>query len=199
MRELTDKWIDRFLEADDPDAPDVFLYPEPEFNLAYMKGRMQLALHRAVLDGVPEGNARLVRQFIGLCDKMMAPPPMPAQPGMQALRRCLARCRPDRRHRTSPRCRQGRCRRWPDHNSQSWGCTEMPIQSRQPMKPPIRPAAPAPAPLPATPTSPCRCTAAHSKRGWQEQANATLAAAKARLAVLQPEVERLQRVIAALS
>lgn len=72
MRELTDKMIDRFLEADDPDAPGVFLYPEPEFNLAYMKGRMQLALHRAVLDNAPEGNCRLIRNYIGLCDKMQA-------------------------------------------------------------------------------------------------------------------------------
>lgn len=86
MRELTDKWIDKFLEADDPDAPGVFMYPEPEFNLAYMKGRFQVALHYAVLEGCPEGNQRLLRQFMALCDTMMqrAAAAGAPQPGMGA-------------------------------------------------------------------------------------------------------------------
>ena len=77
--ELAEMLISKFLEADDPDAPGVFEYPEPEWPLAKLKVMFQYAEIRARLDGAPEGNTRLLRLFIQLCDqtmaKAMAPPP----------------------------------------------------------------------------------------------------------------------------
>ena len=71
-RELAEKLIDRFLEADDPDDPDIFVYPEPEWPLAQMKLRFQYAEIRARLDDAPEGNCRLLRNFMALCDQAQA-------------------------------------------------------------------------------------------------------------------------------
>lgn len=79
-KELADKITAQFLEADDPDAPDVMVYPESEWPLADIKVRLQYALVRAELDKAPEGNLRLFRNFLRLCD---APElnPSPAAPG----------------------------------------------------------------------------------------------------------------------
>ena len=81
-RELTKKLIERFLDADDPEDPEVFVYPEPEWPLAQMRIRMQYAEVRARLDGAPEGNCQLLRQFIKACDVALAPPPAMGPPGM---------------------------------------------------------------------------------------------------------------------
>lgn len=67
-KEIADKLISKFLEAEDPDEPDVFVYPDPDWPLAEIKVRMQYAEVRAYLDGAPEGNLRLFRDFLRLCD-----------------------------------------------------------------------------------------------------------------------------------
>jgi hypothetical protein len=77
-RELAEKLISKFLEADDPDAEDVFEYPEAEWPLAQLKVRFQYAEVRARLDCAPEGNVRLLRLFMSLCDKEMAKATQPA-------------------------------------------------------------------------------------------------------------------------
>jgi hypothetical protein len=77
-RRLADDLIAKFLEAEDPEASDVFVYPEPEWPLEIIKTRMRLALAGAYIDKVPEGNKRLMRQFIQLCDKLAPKPPMSA-------------------------------------------------------------------------------------------------------------------------
>lgn len=82
-RELAERLISKFLEADDPDEPGVFEYPEAEWPLAQLKVRFQYAEVRARLDGAPEGNCRLLRQFIQLCDQMAAKAQPPAPPPQQ--------------------------------------------------------------------------------------------------------------------
>ena len=75
------------------------------------------------------------------------------------------------------------------------------------MRPPIRPRAPGmplTAPEPPPPVAPAVSLAPEPASDaplstWQESAQQTLSAAKARLAVLQPEVAALERIIAALS
>lgn len=102
--ELTEKLVTRFLEAEDPEDPELMIYPEAEWPLAAMSQRMQFAEIHARLDGAPEGNVRLLRQWIMLADDVQkkaaaagatppggpapltpgAPPPTPApalQPG----------------------------------------------------------------------------------------------------------------------
>lgn len=82
-KELSDQIISKFLEAEDPDAPEVMVYPESEWPIADIKVRMQYALVRAELDEVPEGNLRLFRNFLRLCDapELSPPPPGQAPPG----------------------------------------------------------------------------------------------------------------------
>ena len=80
-RELTKKLIERFLDADDPTEAGVFVYPEPEWPLAQMRVRFQYAEVRARLDGAPEGNCKLLRQFIKLCDVALKPPAPMGPPG----------------------------------------------------------------------------------------------------------------------
>lgn len=85
--ELTEKLVTRFLEADDPDAPDVMVYPEAEWPLAGMSQRMQFAEIRARLDNAPEGNVRLLREWIRLADDLIrkSQQPAPAATGAAPL------------------------------------------------------------------------------------------------------------------
>jgi len=81
--ELTDKLIERFLDAEDPADQDIFIYPEPEWDLAYMRKRFQLAYINASLEDAPEENKALLSRFIVLCDEAMnvaAPPPQGPMP-----------------------------------------------------------------------------------------------------------------------
>jgi hypothetical protein len=89
--ELTEKLVSRFLEAPDAQAPDVFVYPEPEWPLQSMSQRMQFAEIRARLDDAPEENVRLLRQWIKLAGDLLsraatagggAPPAAPAAQSM---------------------------------------------------------------------------------------------------------------------
>lgn len=99
-RELAEKLISKFLEAEDPDADGVFQYPEAEWSLDSLSMRFQYAEIRARLDNAPEGNCRLLREFIRLCDALKAenlaksqaaaeaagaPPQLPGAPGHLAL------------------------------------------------------------------------------------------------------------------
>lgn len=79
-RQLAEKLIDRFLEAEDPDEADIFVYPEPDWPLEDFRVRFQYAELRARLDNAPEGNARLLRLFVKICDQLLAKAAAPAAP-----------------------------------------------------------------------------------------------------------------------
>jgi len=82
-RRLARMLIDRFLEAPEPEAEGVFLYPDPAWPLAMISQLMTVGLAFAQLDGAPEGNLRLMRQFLQLADQLKAkaaPPALPAGP-----------------------------------------------------------------------------------------------------------------------
>lgn len=61
---LVGKLIDRFLSAPDPEAEDVYVYPEPEFNLDLCVVMTQQAYLNAKVDGADEKNLALLLQFI---------------------------------------------------------------------------------------------------------------------------------------
>lgn len=90
-RELTQKLIDKFLDAKDPLDPDVFQTPEPLWPIDDMRARFQLAAANAQVDGAPEGNVSLLRKFWLACDAeiktrdaaKMPPPPTGPQLGGQ--------------------------------------------------------------------------------------------------------------------
>jgi hypothetical protein len=77
-RELCEKLVTRFLDAKNPDSPDVFVAPEPDWPVLQLSQRMQYAKVRAQLDNAPEANVRLLQEFIDLCkaiiDRQNAPP-----------------------------------------------------------------------------------------------------------------------------
>jgi len=88
---LVQRLIDRFLSAKDPEADDVYVYPEPEFNLDLCISMAQEAYNEGKENAVPEGNLRLLLQFIADAraerKKKAAevpPPPPPAGPGLAA-------------------------------------------------------------------------------------------------------------------
>lgn len=90
-RKLAQKLITRFLEAKDPDAPGVFLIPEDEWPLGALHEEMMFAEVQARIDDAPEGNCRLMRNFMTLCEEKLtaraakeaanAPPPGMPPPG----------------------------------------------------------------------------------------------------------------------
>jgi hypothetical protein len=91
-RQLAEKLIERFLEADDPSNPDVMTYPESDWPLhdtpmgPGIMTRLQLAKVRASLDGCPYENIALITQFLSLCDAVLAKAaaaaaPPPGAPG----------------------------------------------------------------------------------------------------------------------
>lgn len=81
--EIADRLIERFLDAEDPAADDVYMAPDPDWNLEYIRARFQYASALAFLDDAPEGNLALLRKFADQCQFILqskAPPPAPALP-----------------------------------------------------------------------------------------------------------------------
>ena len=74
-RNLARMLIDRFLDAEDPEKPGVFMYPDPTWPLPTIAQMMTMALTLATIDEAPEGNLRLLRQFLQMVSQMTAPPP----------------------------------------------------------------------------------------------------------------------------
>lgn len=61
--ELADKLIERYLDADDPDDPDVYMAPEPAWPLQILYERFLYAETDAAENGAPDGNIGLLRRF----------------------------------------------------------------------------------------------------------------------------------------
>lgn len=62
--ELADKLIERYLDADDPDDPKVYMAPEPAWPLQTLYERFLYASVHAIEDGAPEANVALLRRFM---------------------------------------------------------------------------------------------------------------------------------------
>lgn len=93
-RRIARMLVDRFLEADDPTADGVMMYPQPEWPLDTIMQFMALAYANATTDEAPEGNLQLFRQFSTLVDALKkrmagpdpnAPPPAAGPPPPGAL------------------------------------------------------------------------------------------------------------------
>lgn len=70
-RVLTDKLIERYREADDPNKPNLFIYPEPEWDLEFMRARFQYASVLAFVEEDPEENQELLHRFIACIDRLL--------------------------------------------------------------------------------------------------------------------------------
>jgi hypothetical protein len=72
------------LDASNPDAPDAYIPPSPySTDLSWAMQRAQLRLAQAEMQGCPEGNLQLLRDFILDCDTELngkQPPPGAAPP-----------------------------------------------------------------------------------------------------------------------
>jgi hypothetical protein len=77
---LVGKLLERFSEAEDPEADGVYVAPEPEWPLPYMRKAFTMQLVLLELDGCPEANLDLLRLFIAACDAEIARQ-TPAAPG----------------------------------------------------------------------------------------------------------------------
>lgn len=62
-QELADWLIERYLDADDPDAPDVYIAPEPSWPLQVLYERFLYAETGEVSEGCPDANMALLRRF----------------------------------------------------------------------------------------------------------------------------------------
>lgn len=86
--ELADKLIERYLDADDPDDPDVYMAPEPSWPLQVLYERFLYAAVHAVEDGCPDANIALLRRFSSQVEdqakKIGLQLPGMAAPGMAA-------------------------------------------------------------------------------------------------------------------
>jgi hypothetical protein len=79
-RELAEKLIERFLDAEDPNDENVFISPEPGWPLVEMKPIFLMAATQAELDGAPEENVELLRRFNTAIDDLLNPPAPPGPP-----------------------------------------------------------------------------------------------------------------------
>ncbi len=98
-RRNIERLLEKLKDADDPDAPGIYEYPEPEWNLQLCKALALMTYLEAKLDGVPEKNLKKILQFaidsqseIDNATAAAAPPPadgapppeeMPVDPGME--------------------------------------------------------------------------------------------------------------------
>jgi hypothetical protein len=83
-RELAEKLIERYLDAEDTEAEGLYLAPEPSWPLAVMRSMMQMASVKAELEGAPEANVALMRRFVAQCIQTIneaTPPPAPPAAG----------------------------------------------------------------------------------------------------------------------
>lgn len=86
--DLITDMIERMLYADDPDADDAYIPPDPHMDLRLALKVATGAYLRAKLDGCPEGNLQLVRTFIAQTEVLLNPSPPPAPeppPGMPPM------------------------------------------------------------------------------------------------------------------
>ncbi len=78
---IVDDILDKMLDADDPNKPGVYTYPEPEFNLKLCIAKGIQAYLDARADGAPDENLQLVQQFIEDARELLNPTPEePAAP-----------------------------------------------------------------------------------------------------------------------
>lgn len=61
--ELADKLIERFLDAEDPDDPNIYMAPAPDWPLQVLFTKFLYAVANASIDEVPAGNLDLLRRF----------------------------------------------------------------------------------------------------------------------------------------
>lgn len=97
-RHIIERTLESFLEAEDPTAEGVYVYPEPPMGLELCKALAIMTYLEAKLDGASEANLKLVMDFYldakGELDRANAPPaeaapgvtgappePMPGDPG----------------------------------------------------------------------------------------------------------------------
>lgn len=74
-RNIVEAWIDRMLDAEDPEDPKAYRYPDPIMNMKLAIVMTQEAYLNGVTSDYPEKNLALLRQFILDCkaeDKKMA-------------------------------------------------------------------------------------------------------------------------------
>jgi hypothetical protein len=62
--DLADMLIERYLNADDPDDPDVYLAPEPRWPIQVLYQRFLFATVDAQTDGCPDKNLTLMQRFM---------------------------------------------------------------------------------------------------------------------------------------
>jgi hypothetical protein len=86
-RTICDEQIERMLDAEDVDAVGVYQRPSPYSDLTYAMHRATQQISLGALQGAPEANLQLLRQYVedakAEVDKANAPPPAPpgAPPG----------------------------------------------------------------------------------------------------------------------
>lgn len=88
-RELVEDIIARFLDAEDPSAPGVYVYPESVMDLKLCVRLASLHYLRGRLDGTPEENLSLLMEFVTDAQeeltRMNAPPAAEGPPGMPGM------------------------------------------------------------------------------------------------------------------
>ncbi len=78
-----DEMLESMMECEDPEDPDAYVMPTPYQDLTWAAKRAQQKLNKSLIDGAPEENMDLLRQFITDCQKLdarMNPPPPPQPP-----------------------------------------------------------------------------------------------------------------------
>lgn len=85
-RRIIEDIVWRILDAEDPEEPEVYTYPEPTFDLAQCVKLGSLHYLRAKLDRAPQENLDLLMRFVtdaqAEIEKSMPPPPPPPAPPM---------------------------------------------------------------------------------------------------------------------
>jgi hypothetical protein len=84
-RIVADEQIEYMLDSEDPDADDVYQYPEPFQDLIYALHRAQSHYNLCRIRHVPEPWLKLLRQYMGDCKFLLEkqfPPPAPQSGGM---------------------------------------------------------------------------------------------------------------------
>jgi hypothetical protein len=79
---LVDEMIEVMLDADESEGDGAFRTPHPYLDLRWAAKRAHQRLNKAMLEGVPEYNAELLRRFIAIAESMIPPEPAaePAPP-----------------------------------------------------------------------------------------------------------------------
>lgn len=72
--DMITEYIDRMLDAEDPNDPEAYLPPEPFMDLQLALTIVPRAILRAKLDGAPDENIELLRRFVVQAQSLMPPP-----------------------------------------------------------------------------------------------------------------------------